>query len=63
MSQILNRRKDFFESLKYENIKNKSPSVGLSRRKSYRVNMTVLLSLVTLARAHNRDTVPLKDAI
>ena len=49
-----------------ENINNKSPSAVRSGTKSCRVNMTVLLSFeekkqMTLARAHNRDTVPLKS--
>ena len=62
-SQILNKTKNVFE---LEIVNNKSPSAVLSGRKSCRVNMTVLLSFeekkkqkMTLARAHNRDTVPL----
>ena len=59
-SQILNKTKNVCE---LEIVNNKSPSAVRSGRKSCRVNMTVLLSFEekkkTLARAHNRDTVPL----
>ena len=47
-----------------ENVNDKSPSAVRSGRISCRVNMTVLFSFeekkqMTLARAHNGDTVPL----
>ena len=50
-----------------ENINKTSLSAVRSGRKSCRVNLTVLLSFeekqLTLARAHNRDTVPLTSSL
>ena len=64
-SQILNKTKEF---ILLENVNNKAPSAVRSGKKSCRVNVTVLLSFekkkqMTLARAHNRDTVPLTSLL
>ena len=60
---FLNKMKDFFESLKYTWECKQQTSVAVrSGKKSCPVSMTVLLYFLqmTLTRAHNRGTTPLK---